>query len=479
LQVAAQITFARVLGPEQFGVFLLAAVAIGLASLLADIGVSYALIQRPRVSDRDVRLALTWHVLAAAGVTSLVVAFAYRLGPWFGDERLAPVVETLALVLIINAAGVPALNLLKRELNFRAIHVSSFRSYLLGYVAVGIPAALLGAGVWAPVIAWLVQAGANSALLYFHHPHAVAPLLVSNGGRWFAGYSITFMATNLTNWCLMNVDRVVLGRTTRLDLVGLYATPYNLLTNPTVQILSTSQSILFSATSRLQDRLHEMRRAYLAVLAAVALFIAPVFVGAAVAAPTIVAVLYGPAWAAAADALRPLALAMPLYLVWGLSTPILWNTDQKHKEYRNQLPLVPLWGLVAWVSADVSIGALAWAVVGLQALRATVTTLPALSVLTIDLRSVLVVLRGGSLASLIVAASVAGADAVSRQVASTPAIWLSADIAAGALMIVAALKYIPGVITPELAVLIDRTLRMLPLPLSRALSSAMLPRSQL
>ena len=37
-----------------------------------------------------------------------------------------------------------------------------------------------------------------------------------------------------------------------------------------------------------------------------------------------------------------LALAMPAYITWGMSTPILWNTGGKHLESLLQLPLIAL-----------------------------------------------------------------------------------------------------------------------------------------
>jgi O-antigen/teichoic acid export membrane protein len=87
----------------------------------------------------------------------------------------------------------------------------------------------------------------------------------------------------------------------------------------------------------------------------------PFFVFLAAISPDIIRLLYGPAWAGAAPIMATLFLAMPAYVTWGMSTPVLWNTGRARQEVLLQLPLVPV--AVAGYYAVASHGLLAGAMV--------------------------------------------------------------------------------------------------------------------
>ena len=71
----------------------------------------------------------------------------------------------------------------------------------------------------------------------------------------------------------------------------------------------------------------------------------------ALLAADLVHLLYGAAWMDSAWVLALLFLCLPAWACWGLSTPVLWNTGRKHREFLLQLPLlaaaVPAWWLFA------------------------------------------------------------------------------------------------------------------------------------
>jgi len=79
--------------------------------------------------------------------------------------------------------------------------------------------------------------------------------------------------------------------------------------------------------------------------------VAPALVLLAVLARDLVLLLYGPAWGEAGHVLTWLALAMPFYVAWGMSTPVLWNSGQRRLEAGLQAPLLVVAGLaLAWIA---------------------------------------------------------------------------------------------------------------------------------
>jgi O-antigen/teichoic acid export membrane protein len=95
----------------------------------------------------------------------------------------------------------------------------------------------------------------------------------------------------------------------------------------------------------------------------------------------LVRILYGPAWAESGWVLGILFMSMPAYVIWGLSTPVLWNTGRKHQEFALQLPLVAVGALGFYVLAGQGLRMAASVAAGLLVLRAVVIALAALRAL--------------------------------------------------------------------------------------------------
>jgi O-antigen/teichoic acid export membrane protein len=87
----------------------------------------------------------------------------------------------------------------------------------------------------------------------------------------------------------------------------------------------------------------------------------PVFAVSALLAGDLVQILYGTQWRAAGPVLAWLLAFMPALAIWGISTPVLWNTGRRQHEWALQLPLIALgaimigavapWGIEAAASA--------------------------------------------------------------------------------------------------------------------------------
>jgi O-antigen/teichoic acid export membrane protein len=383
LQLGAQVVLARTLGPEIFGVFAIGLVVLTFAGFMTSFGFSWSLLQRPTVQAEDIRFALTWQVT----IGLLTAASVYALAPWFANFFKEPqaqfVIQWLSLACLLTAASGPANYLLQRDLNFRAVGLIQVGSYAVGYLLVGIPMALLGWGAAALVAAWLAQASVVLLASYSLKQHPLRPLF------WYAGAATAVhtgravFITNLVNWLLNNMDRVLIGRLLSTQALGLYNVAYNMATLPNSVLLGALQPAFLAAGARLQDQLPRLGRVYLQMLASVLVLVVPAFVFLALVAADLVRLLYGPAWLDAGAVLQILFLSMPAYVVWGLSTPVLWHTGRKHLEFALQLPLV-LVGVVGFYAfAGHGLRSAAAVAAALLVLRALVMGLTAMRALKI------------------------------------------------------------------------------------------------
>ena len=112
------IVIARVLTPEDFGVVAAAMVVTGFLNLATDLGMGSAIIQAPKLEQRQVEQSMAVSVLAAV----LIAALLYVLAPiWANlqtDSRLIPVLRVLSIAVVLTGLHVVPNGLLSRALRF-------------------------------------------------------------------------------------------------------------------------------------------------------------------------------------------------------------------------------------------------------------------------------------------------------------------------------------------------------------------------
>lgn len=468
LQFGAQVALARILGPEQYGLFAIGAVVIGFSNFFSDIGLAYGLIQKSTVVERDIRFVFTWQTILGLIVTLTVALSSEAIASFFGDERAAEVVKALAIVCLLNALAAPSLNLLKRNLDFRRIQLAQIAGFIVGYIFFGIPLAFYGSQAWSLVIAWLIQAAVFLVLLYNATRHPLALLIRYENAKSLSAYGFTVLITNLVNWLINNVDRVIIGRVFSSREIGLYATTYNMLYTPTTSLLGIIQPVFFSAASRSTHNQEVIARSYRALIGAVVVFILPAFAVLGAVSETFVVALYGTKWREAVPLFRPLAFAMPLFLIWGVTTPLLWTGGHASKEFRVQLPIALIWIAACWIAAQQSIEMVAWTVLVLFVIRCGVMVASAIRTLNMDALALWHSARGGLFISPLLAMVVFGFDFLCHALPHLALLIL--DGLVGAIGLVALLRIFPWVIGIELAQLLRRILDRLPAKIARHLA---------
>ncbi len=456
LQLGLQVVLARLLGPDTFGLFAMGLLVFMFVSFLADFGFGWGLVQRIELTAEDIRFAFTWQVITGVVVACALYLLADAVAAFFRDSRLVPIVQWLSLACVSTAAGAPAVNLLRREMNFRALGLIQLGSYATGYGLVGLSLALAGAGVWSLLCAWLVQSAVAAIAGYALCRHAVRPLFWYAGARSMLGVSSTVFVTNICNWFATNLDRLILGRLANAQAVGLYSAGYNLANLPNVVLMGVLQPAFLAAGARMQEDPNALRRAYLQILSAVWVLLAPFFVLLAACAQPLVALLYGPAWSGTAAVLAILALAMPAFLSFGMSTPVLWNTGRKHYEVLLQLPVIICLALVLSLFVGFDAKQTAWCALGAYTLRGAVMVAAALTALQVPVRQWLPnLVRGVVLCSAVGVAALLASTAAA-QLGSQPLLLLAAAVLGGLIVPLLGLVLAPGLLGVEAQAVVVR-----------------------
>lgn len=436
LQIIAQIVMARILGPEQYGLFAICVLVIGLSAYFSDFGLAYGLIQRENIDATDVRFVLGWQIVLGLAVAACLFVVAPLLAKFFSEPRLTNLIRALAPICLLQAFSAVSLNLLKRKLDHRSIQIGQTSSYAIGYFCVGLPLATIGAQVWALVAAWGVQSVVMLLVTYRMARHPIVPIWRHPQARAMMRFGVEVLGTNLVNWVVANVDRLIIAKTLPAFQVGLYTTTYNLNYTPVSAAAGVVQPIMYAACARMDQSTSRIRDAYLTVVCGACMVLFPVFTVLAVVAGDFVHVVYGNGWNGAVPLFVPLALAMPLHMLWNINTPPLWASGKVSSEIKLQLPTAVIWFVAAGLAAQHSAIAVAWTVLLLFVMRWLVFSTFVCSLLDISV----VQYTKAMVPGVIVSTSASGAAAVALYVmGDLPAAWrLGAAVFAAGLATAAA-----------------------------------------
>jgi len=378
LAFGVNIFLMRLLGPAPFGQVAIAMLLFSFGNLIASVGVGSALIQSTEINDRDIRFCFTSQMIVGITVSLLLGLSSPLWAEFFHVPELALLLRCISPVIAFQSFGTVSNAVLCRRLNTRSIQITSVVSYCVAFLGVAVPMALLGAGVWSLVGAYLVQSFLYSALVYLRVRHSIVPLLHRDGTKLFK-FGLQVMGANFCNWGISNLDNTVVGRVSGPVALGFYSRAFNLAQMPSDSIIINLQQVLLPAFSRVQNDTKRLARVYLAACGIAALIVLPSFCAMAVVSRTIILGLYGEKWAGAVYLFQPLALAMPLQSLMALAGPTIASRGKPQIEMRLQF-VVALVAIPAFIiGVHFSVLCLSWTVLAIYLLRFTMLTNAALS----------------------------------------------------------------------------------------------------
>lgn len=433
-QLIIQVLLARLLGPQAFGQAMLIMIVLGFGWLLADAGFGAALIQRPELTEADVSYALGWVLAVSITIGALIVVAAPQLSEAFGEPALAPMLRLCGALIPLQALSNLPMSLLRRRLDMKRQQLIQVGSYVLGYGGVGALLALLGFGAWSLVIGFGAQTLIVLVAGYWVVRHTLRPTLRGDGALRAFGFSV--MGTNLANWAIDNLDRVVVGRFWGAGALGAYSAAGNLARAPVSLLVNAAQSVVFSTASLVQRDSQRLGRGFLGALNMVSLLTFPLFCFLGLHAQVVIHALYGERWQQSAPLFAAFCVAVPFYAVLAISGPVLWAVGSASSELKVQLAVAVALVVGLVLLANLPLERTVWLVPALYAVRALLVMSALARRVELPARRIGAAALGGLLLAVVVAAVT---EATKLWVAS-PSVQAACAAAAGLLLCLVAIR---------------------------------------
>jgi len=368
LRLVATVVLARILVPEDFGLFALTSLAISLLSTFNDVGVGPALIVAKDVDRRTRATALTLMIVSSILLALLLVAISPFIADLFNEPRLDELLIVVAFSLFLSGPIWFHETTLQRELEF----VKRFACKLVQtvtYIAVAITLALAGAGVWSLVIGRLASYVTYLAALLTVAPDRIAPGWDGVAARRLVGSGKGFLAQDGLEYAQQQADSYSVAGFLGATQLGFYGMAYRFGELTYMGIAEPITQVTFPAFARMRERGEDWGRAFLSVLRLVALTCLPIGVILSGAAEPFVETLFGEKWLPMIGPLAVLGVWAGLKPLEGTLGWLLNSLEQQARLARiRAFALVPLVPAVIVAADRGDITAVAWVMVAHMAL---------------------------------------------------------------------------------------------------------------
>ena len=327
------IVLARLLGPDEFGTYAVAYVALVAVLSFNELGVSLAIVRWPGDPKEIAGTVTTISLVASCLIAGVGVVLAPTFTAAMGSPEATPVVRLLALNVIISGAVQSPAALLQRAFRQRARMAADQVNVWVGAVT-SVVLALAGSGAMSLAVGRLAGALTSGVLLVVLSPIPYRLEYRPDKARALLRFGLPLAGASMLVFLVGYADQLVVGRMLGPTALGFYVLALNLAGWPLSLFSLPLRGVAPPAFARLQHDPARMRSAFTVVVELVAKVSVPVCVCMAAAAVPLVQLVYGDAWLPASEILPWLALvsavkifhelAYDFLVVLGSSRGVLW-----------------------------------------------------------------------------------------------------------------------------------------------------------
>ncbi|MDT0593661.1 lipopolysaccharide biosynthesis protein [Glaciecola petra] len=221
LRVIAIISLARLLGPEEFGLFALAAVVVSICSILVDSGLGGALIKKSNISKEDYETVFVFNVLVSVLLTFLLILISDSFGKFYDSNELSTLLKALSVVLIVKALSIVQMTKLTKELKFKPQAKIVLLSYLISLI-VACVLAFYGYGYWALVWQQIIEASLTAIMFIIYANYFPKFKFNTKSFKDLYSFGLKLMLASFIKTIYQQTATLIIGKRFDPGTVGLF-----------------------------------------------------------------------------------------------------------------------------------------------------------------------------------------------------------------------------------------------------------------
>lgn len=269
LGLARTIILARLLSPNDFGLFGIALLGLSALETFSQTGFQAALVQK----KGDIRpyLDTAWTVQMIRGfiLATILCGIAPYVATFFGEPGAANLLRVLGLSAVFKGLTNIGVVYFQKDLEFHKRFIYMFSGTLANLV-VATSLAFILRNSWALAYGLLVGDFAQMVVSFFIHTYRPRPRLEGAKAKDLYTFGRWILGSNILVFLLNHGDDIFLGKVLGTTVLGLYQMAYRLSNLPATEITHTISQVTFPAYSKLQDEPGKLRCAFLSTVQLIA-----------------------------------------------------------------------------------------------------------------------------------------------------------------------------------------------------------------
>jgi len=316
------VILARILSPNDFGLFALVAVTIGIVESFTETGINPTIIQSPKSITYFLDTAWVISIVRGLIISICMMTAGFAMQFIYDSQQLFVLVGVASLIPLIKGFINPAIITLQKDLRF--FRDSFYRLLVLVVEVVStISLALLLNSVFAMVFGLVISAIFEVIITWAMFSIRPRFAYISSRAKEIFDNMKGLNVLSILGYASENVDNLIVGKVVGTAGLGIYQNSYGFTHKLNLQLAKSVQIGTFPVYARISDDLQRLKRAYLKtvltslgtfILIAIPFFLFP---------RETVLLLLGNQWLEAVPLIRPLLLAGLLQSVVAMSSSLL------------------------------------------------------------------------------------------------------------------------------------------------------------
>lgn len=312
VNLLVSIVLARILEPEDYGLIALVTVFITVLNVFVDSGFGNALIQKKDADNIDFSSVFIFNIVACLALYMLMFAAAPFISSFYGISTLTPIIRVLSLTIVISGVKNVQQAYVSRNLLFKKFFFSTLIGTLVASV-IGIWMAYSGYGIWALVAQQLVNITIDTVILWFTVKWRPDCVFSFTRLKVLFSYGWKLLISSLLETISNELRSLLIGKVYTSSDLAFYNQgqkfPSVIVTNINVSI----DSVVFPTMSAVQKDVVRLKLMVRRAMMISTYIMAPLMLGIAVSAESIVKLVLTEKWLPCVFYLRIFCITFMFY----------------------------------------------------------------------------------------------------------------------------------------------------------------------
>jgi len=308
-QFIRTIILARMLAPNDFGVFGIALLLLSMLETFSRTGFGQALIQKRGRTEQYLNTAWTVNLIRGFIIAIILFFIARPASVFFDSIESLNIIRVISLVVILQSANNIAVIYFEKELEFHKFFKYRFAATIAD-VTVAIIAVIILRNVWALVFGLLAGNLVQCIMSYVISPYRPRISLDIRKAKELFKYGKWIFLSSMLVFLIIDVDDIFVGKILGATMLGFYQMAYKISNMPSTEVTSVVSTVSFPAYSKLQGDIGRLKNAYMKILQFITLLSFPI-AGVIIAfASDFTGLFLGDKWV-------PMVPTMMVLAIWG------------------------------------------------------------------------------------------------------------------------------------------------------------------